>query len=129
MRYVAPPFYNERKGNIMFRKGKRKIDSLIFVLPTFAAFIIGFIYPFFNGVYLSFCEFRTTSDAVFIGVDNYIKAFQNEGFLHSFWFTVMFVIVSVVLINVIAFFVAYRCMQVYKHLCTPTLFLFRFVLF
>ena len=76
-------------------------------LPTLAAFLIGFVYPFFNGIYLSFCKFRTTSDAVFIGFGNYVKAFQNEGFLHSFWFTVLFVIVSVILINLIAFFVAY----------------------
>ena len=41
------------------------------------------------------------------GFGNYVKAFQNEGFLHSFWFTVVFVIVSVILINLIAFFVAY----------------------
>ncbi len=91
----------------MFRKPKRKLYSLIFVLPTFAAFVIGFIYPFFSGVYLSFCKFRTTSNAKFIGFDNYIKAFQNEGFIRSFWFTALFVIVSVVLINLIAFFVAY----------------------
>ena len=91
----------------MFRKPKRKIYFLIFVLPTLAAFLIGFVYPFFNGIYLSFCKFRTTSDAVFIGFGNYVKAFQNEGFLHSFWFTVVFVIVSVILINLIAFFVAY----------------------
>ena len=91
----------------MFRKPKRKIYSLIFVLPTFAAFIIGFIYPFFSGVYLSFCKFRTTSNAKFIGLDNYVKAFENESFLRSFWFTALFVVVSVVLINLIAFFVAY----------------------
>ncbi|MGN1126460.1 MAG: carbohydrate ABC transporter permease [Ruminococcus sp.] len=91
----------------MFKKPKRKIYSLIFVLPTFAAFIIGFIYPFFSGVYLSFCKFRTTSNAKFIGFDNYVKAFENEGFLRSFWFTALFVVVSVVLINLIAFFVAY----------------------
>lgn len=91
----------------MFKKKSRKIYSLIFVLPTFAAFIIGFVYPFFNGIYLSFCNFRITSNAKFVGFDNYIKAFQDEGFIRSFWFTALFVVVSVVLINLIAFFVAY----------------------
>ena len=28
----------------------------VFVLPTLAAFIIGFIIPFIQGVYLSFCK-------------------------------------------------------------------------
>ena len=91
----------------MFKKPKRKLYFLIFVLPTLAAFMIGFVYPFFQGIYLSFCKFRTTSDATFIGFDNYVKAFQNEGFLRAFWFTALFVIVSVILINVIAFAVAY----------------------
>lgn len=31
----------------------------LFALPTFAAFIIGFLVPFIMGVYLSFCEFTT----------------------------------------------------------------------
>lgn len=86
---------------------KHKKYFLIFVLPTLIAFAIGFIYPFFQGIYLSFCKFQTVTDAKLIGFDNYVKAFQNEAFIHSFWFTVLFVIVSIVLINLIAFAVAY----------------------
>lgn len=86
---------------------KHKKYFLIFVLPTLIAFAIGFIYPFFQGIYLSFCKFHTVTDAKLIGFDNYVKAFQNEAFMHSFWFTVLFVIVSIVLINLIAFAVAY----------------------
>ncbi|MGN1129776.1 MAG: carbohydrate ABC transporter permease [Ruminococcus sp.] len=86
---------------------KKRQYFLIFLLPTLLAFIIGFIYPFFQGIYLSFCKFMTTSDAEFVGLSNYIEAFQDEAFLHSFWFTAAFVVVNVVLINVIAFFVAY----------------------
>ena len=108
----CPPTHGTRhaapnEGNIMFRKPRRKLYFLIFVLPTLAAFIIGFVYPFFHGIYLSFCNFKTTSNATFVGFDNYIAAFQNEGFVRSFWFTCMFVVVSVILINLIAFFVAY----------------------
>lgn len=86
---------------------KHKKYFLIFVLPTLIAFAIGFIYPFFQGIYLSFCKFHTVTDAKLIGFGNYVKAFQNEAFMHSFWFTVLFVIVSIVLINLIAFAVAY----------------------
>lgn len=86
---------------------KHKKYFLIFVLPTLIAFAIGFIYPFFQGIYLSFCKFHTVSNAKLIGFDNYVKVFQNEAFIHSFWFTVLFVIVSIVLINLIAFAVAY----------------------
>ena len=79
----------------------------IFIIPTFAAFCIGFIYPFLHGIYLSFCTFKTTSDAKFVGFSNYLKAFSDPGFLHAFWFTALFTVVSVVAINVLAFFVAY----------------------
>ncbi len=79
----------------------------IFIIPTFAAFCIGFIYPFLHGIYLSFCTFKTTSDAKFVGFSNYLKAFSDPGFLNAFWFTALFTVVSVVAINVLAFFVAY----------------------
>ena len=88
---------------------KRQLNrySPIFVLPTFVAFCIGFIYPFLHGIYLSFCTFKTTSDAKFVGISNYIKAFADPGFLHAFWFTALFTVVSVIAINVLAFLVAY----------------------
>lgn len=79
----------------------------LFLLPTVAAFAIGFVYPFIKGIYLSLCNFKTTSNAKFVGLDNYIKALSDSSFMHSFWFTALFAIVSLVLINVIAFAVAY----------------------
>ena len=50
----------------MFKKPKRKLYALIFVLPTFAAFVIGFIYPFFRGIYLSFFQFQIVSKTKFV---------------------------------------------------------------
>ena len=88
---------------------KRQLNRYfpIFVLPTFVAFCIGFIYPFLHGIYLSFCTFKTTSDAKFVGISNYIKAFADPGFLHAFWFTALFAVVSLAIINILAFAVAY----------------------
>ena len=86
---------------------KNKSYFLIFVLPTLAAFIMAFVWPFFQGIYLSFCKFVTISKAEFVGFDNYIAAFQDETFMSAFWFTVAFVIVTVVFINVIAFAIGY----------------------
>ncbi len=79
----------------------------IFLLPTFAAFCIGFIYPFCKGVYLSFCKFTTTSNARWIGIDNYIKAFNDASFMHAFQYTALVAVVSLIVINVFAFAVAY----------------------
>ncbi len=94
----------------MIRNSIKKC-CLLFLVPTLAAFCIGFIYPFCKGVYLSFCKFTTTSDAEFIGFGNYVKAFQDPSFLHAFWYTAMYAVVSVVLINVIAFLIAYALTQ------------------
>ena len=80
--------------------------SPLFILPTFLAFAIGFIYPFVEGANLSLCQFTTVRDAKFIGFGNYIRAFGDSQFLDSFWFTVAFTVVSVALINVIAFLFA-----------------------
>ena len=86
----------------------------IFVLPTLLAFIIGFIAPFILGIGLSFCEFTTVTDARFVGFSNYVKAFQDPDFLHSFWFTALFAIVSLAVINVFAFLLALALTQKMK---------------
>ena len=79
----------------------------VFVLPTLAAFLIAFVIPFVMGVVLSFTEFRTVTDATFIGLKNYIRAFTDDRlFLNSLWFTVRFAVVAVIGINVIAFILA-----------------------
>ena len=87
----------------------------LYLGPMAAAFAIGFVWPFAQGIYLSFCNFRTTSDAKFLGFDNlfknYTKAFDDPKFVSAFWFTALFAIVSLVLINVLAFIVAYLLTQ------------------
>ena len=78
----------------------------VFVLPTLIAFIIGFIWPFIWGIYLSFQRFTTVSKTTFVGIQNYISVFQDSTFLHAFGFTAVFTVVSTVLINVCAFAIA-----------------------
>ena len=79
----------------------------LFLLPTFAAFCIGFLYPFFKGLFLSFCKFKTTSKWTWVGFDNYVKAMSDESFMHSFWYTALFAVVTLIIVNVLAFAVAY----------------------
>ena len=65
----------------------------IFLFPTLIAFTIAFIIPFIMGLYLSFCEFTTVTDATFVGIENYIKAFSTgQGFIKAFVFTTKFTI-------------------------------------
>ncbi len=85
-----------------------------FLLPMVAAFCIGFVWPFLHGMFLSFCKFKTTSNWQWVGFSNYVKAFADESFRYSFGFTALFAVVSVILINVLAFVVAYALTQSIK---------------
>ena len=80
--------------------------SPLFIMPTFIAFLIGFVWPFLWGIYLSFFRFRTLKNISFTGLDNYKAIFSDSGFARSFLFTVAFTVVSVIVINLIAFSVA-----------------------
>ena len=78
----------------------------VFVLPTTASFFIAFVFPFLAGIALSFTKFTTVTNAKWVGLQNYIKAFSNEDFVNALWFTVKFTVVSVININIIAFALA-----------------------
>ena len=83
----------------------------IFVLPTLIAFTIGFIVPFVYGIFLSFCKFTTVVDWKWVGFSNYLKIFFVNGeldttFIHSLWYTALFTIVSVIIINLVSFAIA-----------------------
>ncbi len=101
------------KAGLNSRLIRRPIQkwSFLFVLPTFAAFCIGFLWPFIHGIYLSFCSFNTPSDAELIGWSNYTKAFADAGFMNAFQNTAWFAVVSIILINMIAFSIAYALTQ------------------
>ena len=78
----------------------------IFLLPTVCAFIIGFVIPFCQGLYLSLCKFQTVNKTTFVGLSNYGKAIADTLFQESFWLTVRFTLISTLLINVFALTVA-----------------------
>ena len=86
----------------------------IFVVPTLAAFIIGFLWPFIWGIYLSFCKFTTVQDVTFVGFSNYQKILLDNTFSHAFWLTVAFAFISSILINVLAFAIALALTKGFK---------------
>ncbi|MNO62459.1 L-arabinose transport system permease protein AraP [compost metagenome] len=78
----------------------------LFAFPTLLAFTVMFIIPFLMGIYLSFTEFTTVTDAKWVGFSNYAKAFSNPDFLNALWFTIRFTVVAVITVNVFAFLLA-----------------------
>lgn len=101
---------NSTVNSVLIRRPIQKCFPL-FILPTLACFVIGFVWPFLQGIYLSFCNFNTPRDAKWVGFENYAKAFTDAGFRHAFWNTAAFAVVSIILINVLAFFIAYALTQ------------------
>lgn len=81
---------------------------LLFTGPTLFAFLAVMIVPFLYGIYLTFTNWdgiSTTSSLV--GFQNYISVFQDTVFWKSFLLTLKYVFITVVLINVVAFLLAY----------------------
>mgnify|MGYP002594466082 CR=1 FL=1 len=110
------PKHRRDEAALNSRLIRRPIKRMVwlFLLPTFAAFCIGFLYPFFKGLFLSFCNFRITSQWTWTGLENYRKAFQDPGYMHAFWYTALFALVSLIVINLFAFTIAYALTQKFK---------------
>ncbi|WP_169084532.1 carbohydrate ABC transporter permease [Paenibacillus sp. PL91] len=81
---------------------------LLFTGPTLFAFLAVMIIPFLYGIYLTFTNWdgiSTTSSLV--GFSNYVSVFKDAVFWKSFMLTLKYVFISVGLINVVAFLLAY----------------------
>ena len=84
-----------------------KLSFWGFILPSLGAFSIVVIVPLLFGIYYSFTDWNGIRENIqFVGIDNYVKAFSDKGFLDSFIFTTKFTVASVISINVIGFSLA-----------------------
>lgn len=73
------------------------------VLPGFVIFTIGLILPVLLAGYYSLTSWDGMSATKeFVGIRNYIKLFQDQNFLDSFWFTVKFTLGNTIIQNVAA---------------------------
>lgn len=79
----------------------------LFTGPTLLAFLIGFVIPFVLGIYLSFTRFTAVTNSRWVGLANYARLLNDSTFVHSLWYTAAFAVITTVLINVLAFAVAY----------------------
>lgn len=84
-----------------FRKDLKKF-VWFGALPLSIFFIVLFV-PFAQGIFLTFTDWDGFDYEQFVGFDNYVKSFQDETFWSTLSFTGAFVVVSLVLINVVAF--------------------------
>ena len=72
----------------------------LMLLPSVLLILVLILYPTVNTIYQSFFEIRTQTAALgpkFVGFRNYVKAFQDEHFWDTLWWTLAFTAVSVAL--------------------------------
>lgn len=80
---------------------------MLFGGPSTFAFAAVVLMPFVVGLYLTFTNWDVrTADVTFIGLSNYAAAFRDTVFLGQLWFTLKYVFFTVLIANVLAFFIA-----------------------
>jgi len=68
-----------------------------------AIFSIVLVVPFVNGVYYTFTDWDGFETTKLVGFSNYKKSFQDPTFWSTLRFTALFVFVSLILVNAVAF--------------------------
>ncbi|NOU88250.1 ABC transporter permease subunit [Paenibacillus sp. LMG 31460] len=80
---------------------------LLFGAPSIVAFAAVVLIPFLVGLYLTFTNWDVrTADISFVGLSNYTKVFHDKVFFTQLWFTIKYVVFTVLISNVAAFFIA-----------------------
>ncbi|NOU75811.1 ABC transporter permease subunit [Paenibacillus sp. LMG 31458] len=80
---------------------------LLFGAPSVLAFAAVVLIPFLVGLYLTFTNWDVrTADMSIVGLSNYTKVFHDKVFLAQLWFTIKYVVFTVLISNVAAFFIA-----------------------
>ncbi len=86
----------------------RILTFLGFAGPAAFCFIMVMVVPFAYGIYLTFTDWNGISAVkTIVGLKNYIAMAQDAQFWHSVWITIKYSAVSVVLLNALAFGLAY----------------------
>ena len=85
-------------------KTKKSLTKFgLFAALPLSIFFIVLAVPFGQGLFLTFTDWDGFSYDKFIGVGNYTKSFQDPEFWTTLTFTLKFVLVSLVAVNVVAF--------------------------
>jgi raffinose/stachyose/melibiose transport system permease protein len=109
-KYLIDNWFSERD------KAQNNRVFVLFLFPALFAFILFVVTPFVHGVYLSMTNWSglNTGSEEFIGLVNYKEIFTDVKFLYSFYRTILYSILNIVVINVVAFLLALLVTQKLK---------------
>jgi raffinose/stachyose/melibiose transport system permease protein len=87
---------------------KRRVEPIfyLFLLPSLVLFTLAITVPGLVGIFFSFTNSIGIGDWEFVGLTNYVAIFSDPAILQSYLFTFGFSIVTVLVVNVIAFLLA-----------------------
>ena len=85
-------------------RSKRTTNKFLkFAAAPLSIFTIVLVVPFVNGFYYTFTDWDGFEATKFVGISNYTKSFQDPTFWSTLRFTSLFVVVSLIAVNVVAF--------------------------
>ena len=81
---------------------------VFFLFPALSAFILFVFTPFVHGIYLSMTDWDglNTGRENFVGLANYQSIFSDVKFIFSFYRTILYSVLNIVVINLVAFLMA-----------------------
>jgi raffinose/stachyose/melibiose transport system permease protein len=85
------------------QKTRNAKKFLKFATIPLSIFTIVLVVPFINGFYYTFTDWDGFEATKFVGFSNYTKSFQDPTFWSTLRFTSLFVVVSLIAVNVVAF--------------------------
>lgn len=90
------------------QRSRRRVEPIyyLFLLPSLVLFTLAITIPGIIGIFFSFTNSIGIGDWEFTGLTNYIAVFSDPAILQSYLFTFGFSIVTVIVVNVIAFLLA-----------------------
>lgn len=86
----------------MKQKKKINVYFYIMVVPMAVLFFIFHTFPFLQGVFFSFTDWKGYGDWNFVGLRNYLNIFKDKNVLSAYFFTFKFAICATVLVNVLS---------------------------
>jgi len=101
LRRIVPPKDYEKETPVPSARATKKF--LKFAIIPLAIFTIVLVVPFVNGFYYTFTDWDGFETTKLVGFSNYIESFQDPTFWSTLRFTALFVVVSLIAVNVVAF--------------------------
>ena len=109
----------------MKQNEKLQLKGLYFVFPTVLIYALFLFYPMLSAFQHSFYKWNLVSDKQFVGLFNYIKLFSDRRFWNSYFTTIHFTVISVIIIMIFAFALAliFQNKIIFKNIFQSALFL------